>query len=194
MLWVEFTEHGGDTAARDCLRTRMGEHFTILNTQQRGKILAYWCIMITAQKPSSAKDLVTASAKTAAKCMVVLFTIGEPLVLKEVAVVERHLALLAHKAVGMPLQVERGDVVLGDRGVAAPALGGELLKVASLAEGGVVLLVETVVAELLAACGAEEVLRVESLVKGGNAFVQDRALAVTTPEVRRMFNKGTEKN
>ena len=129
----------------------------------------------------------TASAKTSTKRMVMLFTIGESLVLKEVAVVERHLTFLAHEAVGMPLQVERGDVVLGDRGVAAAALGGELLKVAGLAEGGVVLLVEPVVAELAAAFGAEEVFWMEGLVEGRDALVQDRALAVTAPEVRMMM-------
>ena len=125
----------------------------------------------------------TAGAKTATKRMVVLFAIRESLVLEKVPVVERHLALLAHKAVGMPLQIERGDVVLGDRGVAAPALGGELLEVAGLAERGVVLLVEAVVAELVAALGAEEVFRVEGLVEGRDALVQDRALAVTASEV-----------
>ena len=135
----------------------------------------------------------TASAKTATECMVVLFAIRESLMLKEVAVVERHLTLLAHKAVGMPLQVQRGDVVLCNWGVAAAALGGELLEVAGLAEGGVVLLVETVVAELVAALGAEEVLRVEGLVEGGDALVQDWALAVTAPEVRMILRKKEEK-
>ena len=135
----------------------------------------------------------TAGAKTATKRMVVLFAVRESFVLKKVPVVEGHLTLLAHKAVGMPLQVERGDVVLGDRGVAAAALGGELLEVAGLAEGGVVLLVETVVAELVAALGAEEVLRVEGLVEGRDALVQDRALAVTAPEVRMIMGK-KEKN
>ena len=94
----------------------------------------------------------TAGAKTATKRMVVLFAIRESLVLEKVPVVERHLALLAHKAVGMPLQVQRGDVVLCNWGVAAAALGGKLLEVASLAERRVVLFVETVVAKLVAAC------------------------------------------
>ena len=123
----------------------------------------------------------TASAKTATKRMVVLFTVRESLVLKKVAVVERHLALLADEAVGMPLQVEGRDVVLDDRGVAAPALGRKLLEVASLAERGVVLLVEPVVAKLVAALRAEEVLWVEGLVERGDALVQDWALAVSTP-------------
>ena len=131
----------------------------------------------------------TAGAKTATKRMVVLFAVRESFVLKKVPVVEGHLTLLAHKAVGVPLQVERGDVVLGDRGVAAAALGGELLKVAGLAEGGVVLLVEPVVAELVAALGAEEVLRVEGLVEGRDALVQDRTLAVTAPEVRMILKE-----
>ena len=135
----------------------------------------------------------TAGAKTATKRMVVLFAVRESLVLKKVPVVERHLTLLAHKAVGVPLQVERGDVVLGDRGVAAAALGGELLEVAGLAERGVVLLVEPVVAELVAALGAEEVLWVEGLVEGGDALVQDWALAVTAPEVRMILRKKEEK-
>jgi hypothetical protein len=111
MLWMEFAEHGGDTAARNCL--------------------------------------MTASTKTATKCMVVLFAVGESLVLKKVAVVERHLTLLAHEAVGMPLQVERRDVVLSDRGVTTPALGGELFEVAGFAERSVVFLVEAVVSELV---------------------------------------------
>ena len=123
----------------------------------------------------------TASAKTATKRMVVLFTVRESLMLEKVAVMERHLALLADKAVGMPLQVERGDVVLGDRGVAAPALGRKLLEVAGLAERGVVLLVEPVVAKLVAALRAEEVLWVEGLVESRDALVQDWALAVSTP-------------
>ena len=123
----------------------------------------------------------TASAKTTTKSMVVLFTVRESFVLKKVAVVERHLTLLAHEAVGMPLQVERGDVVLRDRGVAPPALGRKLLEVASLAERGVVLLVEAVVAELVATLRAEEMLWVEGLVERGDALVQDWALAVTTP-------------
>ena len=93
----------------------------------------------------------TAGAKTATKRMVVLFAIRESLVLKKVPVVERHLALLAHKAVGMPLQIERGDVVLGDRGVTTPALGGKLFEVAGFAERRVVFLVEAVVTELVAA-------------------------------------------
>ena len=93
----------------------------------------------------------TASAKTATKCMVVLFTVGEAFVLKEVAVMERHLTLLAHETVGVPLQVERRDVVLSDRGVATPALGGKLFEVAGLAKRGVVFLMEAIVAELVAA-------------------------------------------
>merc|ERR1719234_2539373 len=113
MLWMEFAEHGSDTAARDCL--------------------------------------MTASAKTATKCMVVLFTVGEAFVLKKVAVMERHLTLLAHETVGMPLQVERRDVVLSDRGVATPALGGKLFKVAGLAKRCVVFLMKAVVSELVAA-------------------------------------------
>ena len=123
----------------------------------------------------------TAGTKTASKRMVVLFAVRESFVLKKVAVVERHLTLLAHEAVGMPLQVERGDVVLRDRGVAPPALGRKLLEVASLAERGVVLLVEAVVAELVATLRAEEMLWVEGLVERGDALVQDWALAVTTP-------------
>lgn len=113
MLWMEFAEHGSDTAARDCL--------------------------------------MTASAKTATKCMVVLFTVGEAFVLKEVAVMERHLTLLAHKTVGVPLQVERRDVVLGYRGVATPALGGKLFEVAGFAKGSVVFLMKTVVPECVTA-------------------------------------------
>ena len=105
----------------------------------------------------------TASAKTSTKRMVMLFTIGESLVLKKVAVVERHLALLAHEAAGVPLHVQRGDEVVSDGQIAAAALGGELVEVAGLAVGGVVLLVEPVVPKLLATGGATEALGVEGL-------------------------------
>ena len=168
-----------------------GGGVTFYNSKYSG---LYHCIgAMVHSGPFSTKHLMTAGAKTATKRMVVLFAVRESFVLKKVPVVEGHLTLLAHKAVGVPLQVERGDVVLGDRGVAAAALGGELLEVAGLAERGVVLLVEPVVAELVAALGAEEVLRVEGLVEGRDALVQDWALAVTAPEVRMILRKKEEK-
>ena len=113
--------------------------------------------------------------------MVVLLTVRESLVLEEVAVGEGHLALLAHEAAGVPLHVQRGDEVVSDGQIAAAALGGELVEVAGLAVGGVVLLVEPVVPELLATGGAAEALRVEGLAECGDALVQDWLLAVTTP-------------
>ena len=175
---MEFAEHGGDTAARNCLKRGV-------DILQSKIFVIYVIILVTPQiLHRSAKHLMTASTKTATKCMVVLFAVGEPLVLKKVAVVERHLTLLAHEAVGMPLQVERRDVVLGDRGVATPALGGKLFEVAGFAERGVVFLVEAVVTELVTTFRAEEVLWVESLVEGRDALVQDWSLAVTAPEVR----------
>lgn len=89
--------------------------------------------------------LVAAGTETPPESVVVLLAVGEALVLEEVTVVEGKLALLADKTVGMPLEVEGGDVVFCDRSVAAPTLGSKLLKVTSFTVGSVVLLVEAIV-------------------------------------------------
>ena len=56
-----------------------------------------------------------------------------------------------------------------------------VVEVAGLAVGGVVLLVEPVVAELLATGGAAEALGVEGLAESRDTLVQDWLLAVATP-------------
>lgn len=80
----------------------------------------------------------------------------------------------------MPLRVQRRDVVLHDGPVAAIALRGEHLEVVVAAVGLAVALMETLLAELLAALGAEEVLRVPGLVQRRDALVQNGAIAVGT--------------
>lgn len=64
----------------------------------------------------------------------------------------------------MPLCVERGDIVLHDGLVAAAALGREHVEVVGAAVRLPVALVEAVLAELLPALRAEEVLCVPGLL------------------------------
>lgn len=81
----------------------------------------------------------------------------------------------------MPLAVERGDVVLHDRPVAGAALGREHVEVVVPAVGLPLLLVEALLAELLAALGAEEVLHVPRLLQGRDAFLQVKQLVRALP-------------
>lgn len=83
----------------------------------------------------------------------------------------------------MPLGVERRDVVLHDGAAAAAALGREHVKVVVLAVRLAVLLVEAVLAELLAALRAEEVLRVPRLLQRRHAFLWDKK---SSPPKRRV--------
>lgn len=111
--------------------------------------------------------------------MVVGLAVRLPLVVVEAAAIERLPAVAADEALGVPLRVEGGDVVLGDGPVAAATLGGKQLEVVLLAVGLAVLLVEAPLAKLLATLGAEEVLRVPGLVQGRHAFVEDGPVAVS---------------
>lgn len=72
----------------------------------------------------------------------------------------------------MPLAVQRRYVVLHDGAVAAAALRCEHIEVVLPAVRLAVPLVEALLAELLAALGAEEVLRVPGLLQGGHAFLK----------------------
>ena len=72
----------------------------------------------------------------------------------------------------MPLAVEGRDVVLHDGAVTTSALGREHVEVVLAAVGLTVALVEALLAELLAALGAEEVLRVPGLVQRRHAFLR----------------------
>lgn len=74
----------------------------------------------------------------------------------------------------MPLAVEGGDVVLHDGPVAAAALGREHVEVVVAAVGLAVTLVEALLAELLAALCAEEVLRVPGLLQRGHTFLKPK--------------------
>jgi len=92
----------------------------------------------------------------------------------------------ADEAVRMPLRVQRRDVVLHDGPVAAIALRGKHLEVVVAAIGFAIALMESLLAELLAALGAEEVLRVPGLVQRRDALVQDGAIAVGAPRAKQI--------
>lgn len=90
------------------------------------------------------------------------------------------LTVPAHEASRMPLSVQGGHVVLHDGTVAAAALGRKQVEVVVAAVRLAVLLVKAVLAELFAALGAEEVLRVPGLLECRHAFIKDGAIAVRT--------------
>lgn len=73
----------------------------------------------------------------------------------------------------MPLRVQRRNVVLHDRPVAAVALGRKHVEVVVAAVRLAVALMEAILAELLAALSAEEVLRVPRLLQGRHAFLRE---------------------
>lgn len=72
----------------------------------------------------------------------------------------------------MPLRAEGGHVVLHDGAVAATTLGSEHVKVVVAAVWLAVTLVEALLAELLAALRAEEVLGVPGLLQSCHTFLQ----------------------
>ena len=77
----------------------------------------------------------------------------------------------ADEAIGMPLAVESRDVALGDGRGTAFALQGEHGQVVLLAVGLAVLLLESILAELAAALGAEKVIRMPRLIQRRHAFL-----------------------
>lgn len=89
-----------------------------------------------------------ASTETASEGVVVVLTVGEPLVFVEASPVKWLLALLADKAVRTPLHVQGRDVVVHDGLGAATALGGELAIVALLAVCSILPLMETIISQL----------------------------------------------
>lgn len=107
--------------------------------------------------------------------------------LEKCAIIEWLGALFADEAVWMPLHVEGGDVVLSDGVAATSALGGELLEVAVLAVGAIILLMETIISKLFSTVCTKKVLRVPSLVQSRNTLVQDRTLAVAAPGGEQMM-------
>lgn len=72
----------------------------------------------------------------------------------------------------MPLGVECGDVVLHDCAVARAAFRRKHVEVVVAAVGLAVALMEPLLAELLAALGAEEVLHVPGLLQRRHAFLK----------------------
>lgn len=125
--------------------------------------------------------LVAASAEAAPQAVVMSLTVGEALVLIELAAPEWLPALLAHKAVRMPLLIQGGDVIVFDGHVASSTLGGELTKVAVFAECPIVPLMKAVIPELSAARPAPEALRVPGCVQRADALVQDGSPAPRAP-------------
>ena len=73
----------------------------------------------------------------------------------------------------MPLAAEGRDVALGDGTRAALALEGEHGQVVLLAVGLAVLLLETFLAKLAAALGAEKVVGMPRLIKGRHTFLSE---------------------
>ena len=89
-----------------------------------------------------------ASTEAASEGVVVVLTVGEPLVFVEASPVKWLLALLADKAVRAPLHVQGRDVVVHDGLGAAAALGGKLAIVTLLAVRSILTLMETIISQL----------------------------------------------
>ena len=89
-----------------------------------------------------------ASTEAASEGVVVVLTVGEPLVFVEASPVKGLLALLADKAVWAPLHVQGRDVVVHDGLGAAAALGGKLAIIALLAVRSILTLMEAVISQL----------------------------------------------
>ena len=89
-----------------------------------------------------------ASTEAASEGVVVVLTVGEPLVFIKASTVKWLLALLADKAVRAPLHVQGGDVVVHDGLGAAAALGGKLAIIALLAVCSILTLMETIISQL----------------------------------------------
>ena len=89
-----------------------------------------------------------ASTEAASEGVVMVLTVGEPLVFVEASPVKWLLALLAHKAVRAPLHVQGRDVVVHDGLGAAAALGGKLAIIALLAVCSILTLMEAIISQL----------------------------------------------
>lgn len=86
----------------------------------------------------------------------------------------------ADKAIGMPLRVQCRDIVLHDGTIAAIALGCKHLEVIGAAIGFAITLMETILTELLATLGTEEMLRMPGLIQCGHTFIQYGTITVRT--------------
>ena len=84
----------------------------------------------------------------------------------------------AHEAVRVPLPAEGGNAVSHDGLLAASALGGEHVEVVLLAVGLAILLHEASAGKVLAALGAEKVVRVPGPAQGVDTLVTDGAVAI----------------
>lgn len=81
------------------------------------------------------------------------------------------MAYPADETAGMPLGGQGRHVVLHDGPGATSAFRREHVEVIVLAVGAALALVESLLAELLAALGAEKVFRVPGLLQGRHAFL-----------------------
>jgi hypothetical protein len=79
----------------------------------------------------------------------------------------------AHEAVGVELTVERWNVVFHDGTIASCAFRRKHVEVVVAAVRFAVTFMEAIIAELLAALGAEEVLGVPGLVQSCHAFLTE---------------------
>lgn len=129
---------------------------------------------------AASDGLVATSAQGASFGMVVRFTIWLTFVVIEATPVERLATIPADETFWMPLAVESRNIVLCDRPIATPTLGGEHVKVVLPAEGFPILLVETFLPKLPATLSTEEVLRVPGLVQGGHTFIKNGSITVRT--------------
>ncbi|KYN27216.1 hypothetical protein ALC57_03560, partial [Trachymyrmex cornetzi] len=80
----------------------------------------------------------------------------------------------ANEAVRMPLTIKRRYIIFHDSAIATTALGCEHVEVILAAVGLAVSFVEALLAELLAALSAKEVLGVPSLLQGGHTFLKEK--------------------
>ncbi|KYQ50319.1 hypothetical protein ALC60_10633 [Trachymyrmex zeteki] len=80
----------------------------------------------------------------------------------------------ADKAVRMPLTIKRRYIIFHDSAVATTALGCKHVEVVLAAVRLAVPLVEALLAELLAALSAKEVLGVPGLLQGGHTFLEEK--------------------
>lgn len=113
--------------------------------------------------------------------MIVGLAIWHSFVVEERPSIEWLATIPADEALGMPLGVEGGNVVLHDGRVAASTLGGEHVVVVLAAIRLSVAFVEALLAESISALCAEEVFRMPRLVQGCHTFVQDWPVAVGAP-------------
>lgn len=122
----------------------------------------------------------TTGAKRSSFRVIVGLAVGQALVVEERSAKERLTTVPAHETIRMPLTVQSRNIILHDGPVAPVALRCKHVEVIITAVRLPVALVESILAELLTALGAEKVLRVPSFLQRRYAFIQNRSIAVGT--------------